>query len=676
MKTIDADPALSSTPPQSETPQSEFVREGRAPAGLRFRAFVIGLPLLVCVCLISVYADMVSKVVQFGVLQFAPPALAVIFAIALLNRGFGKMLKHEILSRADMMVIYIMMVIGVMVSTRGVIEKLVPALAFLPYYANRENGLNAAITQHLPKWAVPFTPSANAVISSPGIKDYYEAGTPAWSIWVGPLCAWFALIACVLWCFACIATLLRRQWMDNEQLRFPLASLPLAVIQDQVEGQKFFSNRLMWMGFALPAIIFGMNGLAANFPDWPKFVTEFPIMSLFSDRPWNAISYTGLYISLAGIGFAYFLPVDLLFSLWFFFVMTRWQDIMATQLGAPTSGIGTHDATVWTGYQAAGAYVVLVFAQLRIGWPYFKQVWKTAFGTTKPLDDSGEMLSYRTAILGLIAGFSGIVLWLSIAGMSPWLAMAQMGIYIFFISIIMARAVSEAGLLMTETSFLPEHLISLVYPLPNLGAQNLAMFGLTNIIFVRDMRGVMLTPLMDGQKLTKELGLRPRMLLFPVALAFLVSFVVAAAFFLYLSYTKGNTALYGYPMGNARNMFNRAAGHIGGGTPAAGAAEYGGFVVGLVFTSFLVWARGTWTWFPLHPLGYAIAPTWAMLTFWFPFLCAWIIKSLVLRFGGIDTYRRLAPFMLGMVFGEFMSAVFWSVMNMWRGWSTPAFPWP
>jgi hypothetical protein len=98
-----------------------------------------------------------------------------------------------------------------------------------------------------------------------------------------------------------------------------------------------------------------------------------------------------VYISLAALGFGYFLPLDLLFSLWFFFLLTRMQDVFAVQLGGLPTSIGTHSARVWTGYQAAGAYLVLVAAQARIGWPYFKQVWKTAFARRseeKPLDDS------------------------------------------------------------------------------------------------------------------------------------------------------------------------------------------------------------------------------------------------------------------------------------------------
>jgi hypothetical protein len=649
--------------------------------GLRARAFLVAFPLMLALCGVSVYADMVSQKVQFGVLQFAPPAIAALFMLALINRGVSKMFQREWLSRADLVIIYAMSLVGVLVSTRGVIEKLIPPLAYLPYFATRENNLSESISQYLPSWAVPFVPSATNIGPSDAIRNYWEGGAKGltdmpWSLWLGPLCAWFVIVGCVIWVFLCLATLLRRQWMDNEQLRFPLTTLPLAIIHNEVEGEPFFSNRLMWIGVAISASVFTVNGLMANFPDVPQIITELQLTPYFSERPWNAMDYTPIYISLAAIGFAYFLPADLLFSLWFFFLLTRAQDVFAIQYGGLPTGIGTHNARIWTGHQAIGAYIVLLLAQFRISYPYFKQVWKTAFSKDKPLDDSTELMSYRAALIGLALAFGGIVLWLSLAGMSPGLAAAQMGIYLFVIAMIMSRAVSEAGLMMTETSFLPANIIGLFTALPTVGASNMAFLGLTNIVFTRDLRGLLLTSFLDNQKMAKETGLQPRSLLTPLILAVVISCVAASVFFLYFNYTQGGLALYNYSnQGNPRNMFSWAAG--GGGVAAApDATSYVGVAVGVIVTGLLVYFRSLYAGFPFHPLGYAIAPTWALVAFWFPFFCAWVIKSLVLRFGGIDTYRKLAPMMLGLILGEFGMAVFWAIMHMWRGWSTPTFPWP
>ena len=50
-------------------------------------------------------------------------------------------------------------------------------------------------------------------------------------------------------------------------------------------------------------------------------------------------------------------------------------------------------------------------------------------------------MSYRAALIGLFLGFAGIVLWLSLAGVNPILAAAEMGIYLFIICMVMARGV-------------------------------------------------------------------------------------------------------------------------------------------------------------------------------------------------------------------------------------------
>jgi len=186
-------------------------------------------------------------------------------------------------------------------------------------------------------------------------------------------------------------------------------------------------------------------------------------------------------------------------------------------------------------------------------------VWRTTWARAahlKPLDDSDEMMSYRTALLGLFAGFAGIILWLTLAGMNPLIAALQMGIYIFLITLIMTRAVSECGWMETETNFLPSHLVGLMVPLHSLGATNNSLIAFTNTIFCRDMRGTLLSPLMDLQKLAKETNTRFRSLSLPMLVAFLVSFVTAAMFFIYLGYSHGALSFYQNPNSNAKNMIN------------------------------------------------------------------------------------------------------------------------
>ena len=291
-------------------------------------------------------------------------------------------------------------------------------------------------------------------------------------------------------------------------------------------------------------------------------------------------------------------------------------------------------------------------------------------------------MSYRAAAIDLCSDFGGIVLWLTLAGMNPLLAAAQMGIYLFLIALIMSRAVCEAGLMMTETSFLPDHLIRLVHPLPELGAANLSLMAVNNLVFNRDMRGLLLSPFLDDQKMAGEIGMKQRSLLLPLALAVVISFIAGSYFFLKFNYSLGGLRLYSYPnTDNPAWMYARAMGQMSGENPAD-ATAYGGFASGIGVTMLLTWMRTQFAWFPLHPLGFAIAPSWSMLVLWFSCFVAWVIKSNVLRFGGIDTFRRLAPFMMGMILGEFTTSVGWAIVSMTtptifgiKFFNAPGFPW-
>jgi hypothetical protein len=69
-------------------------------------------------------------------------------------------------------------------------------------------------------------------------------------------------------------------------------------------------------------------------------------------------------------------------------------------------------------------------------------------------------------------------------------------------------------------------------------------------------------------------------------------------------------------------------------------------------------------WFPLHPMGFAMAGAYGY-HLWAPFLAAWLTKSLILHFGGHTTYRRLIPFFLGIALGRYLfTGILWGFMGL------------
>ena len=84
-------------------------------------------------------------------------------------------------------------------------------------------------------------------------------------------------------------------------------------------------------------------------------------------------------------------------------------------------------------------------------------------------------------------------------------------------------------------------------------------------------------------------------------------------------------------------------------------------VFGLGLTSALMILHARFLWWPLHPLGYAMANSWGMSNLWSCLSGAWLTKLLILRHGGLRLYRRAVPFFLGMALGDYIFGGIWSI---------------
>jgi hypothetical protein len=78
------------------------------------------------------------------------------------------------------------------------------------------------------------------------------------------------------------------------------------------------------------------------------------------------------------------------------------------------------------------------------------------------------------------------------------------------------------------------------------------------------------------------------------------------------------------------------------------------FAIGLVVYALLALCQYRLHWWPLSPVGIAVAPLWMTRLVVFSVFLAWISKSVIMRYGGIRAYRRTRPFFMGLIAGYFL----------------------
>jgi len=87
--------------------------------------------------------------------------------------------------------------------------------------------------------------------------------------------------------------------------------------------------------------------------------------------------------------------------------------------------------------------------------------------------------------------------------------------------------------------------------------------------------------------------------------------------------------------------------------------EIGYMAVGGAVTLILAKLNYTLIGFPFHPIGFALAMCFAVEYNWPAFLAMWLLKLILLRYGGRSLYLRCAPVFLGLVLGGFVVPMVW-----------------
>jgi hypothetical protein len=78
----------------------------------------------------------------------------------------------------------------------------------------------------------------------------------------------------------------------------------------------------------------------------------------------------------------------------------------------------------------------------------------------------------------------------------------------------------------------------------------------------------------------------------------------------------------------------------------------------------LLFLRRSFFWWRLHPIGFLTANYWYMWNIWFSIFLGSIAKGIIVKQGGLRSYRTARPIFLGMVFGDALMAGVFSIVAL------------
>ena len=632
----------------------------RASQGVPLRGILVGAVLALVLNICDTYATNVIRGSYLTLNFSTPAALFFIFFLILASGAVGLLHRWLALTRAELVTIYIMLVVACCIPGMGFTQFMIPCLLGSTYYATPENSWDLYYNQHIPQWMIP---------RGENVARYFFEGLPEgvpipWEAWVGPLSLWFGFFLALGFAMICTMVILRRQWIDHEKLSYALVQVPMEMIQRKdggAVGRAFFTNKVMWVGFAISFLLLSINGIHSYYPVFPGFERGVGL-PLFGN------TWLSFYFSPPWIGFFYFVNLDISASIWFFYLIARLQRGIFNELGIQsTQRIDFYSEDPFLAHQGLGAMIAFVLIGLWVARRQLRQVVTNAVGGARRVDDSGEILSYRQAFFGLIAGLLIVAIWLSAIGLPfPVALVFLFGAMVLFLSL--TRVVAEGGI----PSMRPP-LMSSTFTITTVGTSAIGTQGLVALGFSygwhSEIRSFVMSSVANGLKMGEMIRGQKRRLFWAIILAILVSLAGSSYVTMVMAYQYGginlNSLFFSWqathfgPMDMTPRIIAEPEG------PRWDALQFMG--IGAAVMSTLMWARHQFIWWRLNPLGFTIAANWKTGHIFCSALLAWFLKLVILRYGGVRLYRGLRPFFLGLILGEIVAAGLFLVLDYITG---------
>lgn len=665
---------------------------------ITWRSVLLGLLGVVFICGLTPFNDFVVNN-TYLVGNFLPIGLLLFFIVfvMLVNAPLHLLAPRHAFSPGELSVALGMTLVSCGLPSSGLMRYLPSTLVGLWNQTSNPDFRSLLSDMQLPAWMFPGTTSGDPLqwVSDP-VNRHYMVRVPSqndsfiarwllvpWRSWVAPALSWGALLACLYGAILCMGILVRRQWVENERLAFPLASIYLSLIEAPEPGRALnalFRSRAFWIVAATVFVVHGFNAMSMYSPRYfPKIPVGYDLHSIFANEPWKFAdtSFKKSTVFFCVIGIVYFLQSNIAFSLFFFYLLMQGVRMMFNSYGIEFTDARKGDLTF-------GALVPFAAAVLWVGRAHWAMIVRQMFRGETDGEPIGRYLSYRAAGWGFVLCLIGLVAWLCIAGMSVAGAVVLV-LMLFLLILVLTRIVAETGLLFVQLPVpLTRPWVYLVGMVESPGVRTtIKSYFFTawfHQLFAHDLRenvSVYATHAMrtadtaayeDQPRRSRAIGFT-----FCLILALLVGYFTAGASMVYCEYTHSVTLdrVQAFPINSygvevvPRGTLQATIDYL---PPGAGPKEnhhrLGHFATGFGLTGMLAYLRLRFVAWPFHPIGFLLSTTYPIGMIWFSIMIGWMVKVLIVRFGGTDLYRAVRPMFIGMIIGEAGAAAFWLVVSL------------
>ena len=601
------------------------------------------------------------------------PLSAIVLLSFVWNRVGGRINRRLALGTKELAVIFCLMMITAWVP--GLVRSLVRHLALARYEELTTNAIweEAQITTRLPDALFPKGEDGGSIgeqVHFGFIQGGMSLQDIPFSAWVQPLLHWMPLLVVFSLCLFALSFLVHRQWTVHEQLRYPLVSVANALIRQDGKrlGGAIYRNRLFWFAFLFVFCFIMFRYLEVWFPGKvPRLENEHSLVwqNLFPViKTSNATMFLleWMPLSFAIIGIAYFVPTDVSLSIG---LTAPIGTLLGVQYYLATGNmVSPNELDMFR----AGGFIAFGLILAYTGRAYYGPILLTAIvpGYRKKEIDPGGVWAARIFLICYIA-LTAVVRAMGVDLFIAWILVT----FLLLVFLVVSRLVCETGIpTIAAEWFLPGLLTGLFGPAA-LGATPLVFITLLSNTIVTSKSTQLIMPFMTTSlKILDDNNVNLRRFAVVSKVAILIALVAGFTAVLTVAYTSGAGNL----TRDERSHMNKGAravldlndfGQMDVSEATHGLSKIALFspdsgtmglvLAGLIAVAVTYMLRFRFSKWPLHPLFFIVLGSEVGMTSWYCFLLGWLIKVLVVKFGGGRIFHAAKPLFIGLIAGEFFS---------------------